>query len=162
MGHWCEEKEEEKKEVKIIIEKNKSLSLEDIIREEIQNVLDEACWSGYTQKGMKKKENRMVPNCVPLEENELEEKKKRKLTAKPSSETSLRDWFGRKGAKGKKGGWVDCNTCRKDKKTGKKTCKACGRSGGEKRAKYPSCRPTPAACGKRGKYGKKSKAGKKG
>ena len=152
--------------MKIIIEKNKSLSLEDIIREEIQNVLDEACWSGYTQKGMKKKGNRMVPNCVPLEENELEEKKKRKkkrkLTAKPSSETSLRDWFGRKGAKGKKGGWVDCNTCRKDKKTGKKTCKACGRSGGEKRSKYPSCRPTPAACGKRGKYGKKSKAGKKG
>jgi hypothetical protein len=92
----------------------------------------------------------------------LKEKKKRKLTAKPSSETSLRDWFGRKGAKGKKGGWVDCNTCRKDKKTGKKTCKACGRSGGEKRAKYPSCRPTPAACGKRGNYGKKSKAGKKG
>ena len=91
-----------------------------------------------------------------------ERKKKRKLTSKPSSETSLRDWFGRKGAKGSKSGWVDCNTCRKDKKTGKKTCSACGRSTGEKRAKYPSCRPTPAACGKRGKHGKKSKAGKKG
>ena len=75
----------------------------------------------------------------------LKEKKKRKLTAKPSSETSLRDWFGRKGAKGKKGGWVDCNTCRKDKKTGKKTCKACGRSGGEKRAKYPKCVPIAKA-----------------
>ena len=95
--------------------------------------------------------------------SELEEKKKRKKAGSESSkESSLRDWFKRKGAKGKKGGWVDCNTCRKDKKTGKKTCKACGRSGGEKRAKYPSCRPTPAACGKRGKYGKKSKAGKKG
>jgi len=92
----------------------------------------------------------------------VNEKKKRKLTKKPSSETSLRDWFGRKGAPGKKGGWVDCNTCRKDKKTGRKKCSPCGRSGGEKRAKYPSCRPTPAACGKRGKYGKKSKAGKKG
>ena len=88
--------------------------------------------------------------------------KKRKLTKKPSSETSLRDWFGRKGAPGKKGGWVDCNTCRKDKKTGRKKCSPCGRSGGEKRSKYPSCRPTPGACGKRGKYGKKSKAGKKG
>jgi len=88
--------------------------------------------------------------------------KKRKLTSKPSSETSLRDWFKRKGAKGKKGGWVDCNTCRKDKKTGRKKCSPCGRSGGEKRAKYPSCRPTPGACGKRGNYGKKSKAGKKG
>ena len=93
---------------------------------------------------------------------EKKRKKKRKLTAKPSSETSLRDWFGRKGAKGKKGGWVDCNTCRKDKKTGKKKCSACGRSSGEKRSKYPSCRPTPGACGKRGKWGKKSKKGKKG
>ena len=96
-----------------------------------------------------------------LEEEPIEEKK-RKLTKKPSSETSLRDWFGRKGAKGKKSGWVDCNTCRKDKKTGRKKCSACGRSSGEKRAKYPSCRPTPSACGDRGKYGKKSKAGKKG
>jgi len=89
-------------------------------------------------------------------------KKKRKLTSKPSSETNLGDWFKRKGAKGKKGGWVDCNTCRKDKKTGRKTCKACGRSSGEKRAKYPKCRPTPSACSKKGNYGKKSKAGKKG
>ena len=70
----------------------------------------------------------------------------------------LRKWFGRKGAKGSESGWVDCNTCRKDKKTGKKTCKACGRKKGEKRSKYPACRPTPAACGKRGKWGKKSKA----
>lgn len=99
-------------------------------------------------------------------ENYLKErKKKRKLTAKPSSETSLRDWFGRKGEKGKKGGWVDCNTCKTVRtKSGKKrkSCKACGRSGSEKRSKYPSCRPTPGACGKRGKHGKKSKAGKKG
>ena len=74
----------------------------------------------------------------------------------------LRKWFGRKGAPGKKKGWVDCNTCRKDKKTGKKKCSACGRSSGEKRSKYPSCRPTPSACGKRGKWGKKSKSGKSG
>ena len=24
-----------------------------------------ACWKSYVQKGMKKKGNRMVPNCVP-------------------------------------------------------------------------------------------------
>jgi len=58
----------------------------------------------------------------------------------------LKKWFGRKGAPGKKGGWVDCNTCRKDKKTGRKKCKPCGRSKGEKRSKYPRCRPTPAQC----------------
>jgi len=63
----------------------------------------------------------------------------RKL-GKPSSETNLGDWFKRKGAPGKKGGWVDCNTCRNGK------CKPCGRQEGEKRSKYPRCRPTPAQC----------------
>ena len=64
---------------------------------------------------------------------------------------TLRTWFKRKGAAGKTGGWVDCNTCRKDKKTGRKKCKPCGRQKGEKRAKYPSCRPTPSQCGDPGK-----------
>tara|TARA_R110002074_G_scaffold89173_1_gene196096 strand:+ start:6057 stop:7250 length:1194 start_codon:yes stop_codon:yes gene_type:complete len=68
------------------------------------------------------------------------DEKKRKLTKKPSSEKNLGDWFKRQGAPGKKGGWVDCNTCRKGK------CKACGRKKGEKRSKYPRCRPTPSAC----------------
>ena len=27
------------------------------------------CWDGYVKKGMKKKGNRMVPNCVPKNEN---------------------------------------------------------------------------------------------
>ena len=58
---------------------------------------------------------------------------------------SLHKWFKRRGAKGKEGGWVDCNTCRDGK------CKPCGRKEGEKRAKYPSCRPTPAQCKKKGK-----------
>jgi hypothetical protein len=29
--------------------------------------LDEACWTGYKQVGLKKKGKRMVPNCVPEE-----------------------------------------------------------------------------------------------
>lgn len=32
------------------------------------NYIDEACWSGYQQYGMKKKGNRQVPNCVPIKE----------------------------------------------------------------------------------------------
>jgi cytidyltransferase-like protein len=35
--------------------------------------IGEACWDGYTAKGMKKKGNKMVPNCVP-EKKYLEEK----------------------------------------------------------------------------------------
>jgi hypothetical protein len=82
---------------------------------------------------------------------------KRKLTQKPSSETSLKDWFGRKGAKGSQGGWVDCNA-----PDGKGGYKSCGRKKGEERTKYPACRPTPGACKKhkstKGKsWGKKSK-----
>lgn len=30
--------------------------------------LNEACWEGYTQVGMKDKGGRMVPNCVPVDE----------------------------------------------------------------------------------------------
>ena len=65
-----------------------------------------------------------------------------------NEDESLHKWFKRKGAPGKEGGWVDCNTCRNGK------CKPCGRKEGEKRAKYPSCRPTPAQCKTKGK-GKK-------
>jgi hypothetical protein len=31
--------------------------------------LREACWTGYTARGLKKKGNRMVPNCVPVKED---------------------------------------------------------------------------------------------
>ena len=86
--------------------------------------------------------------------SELEEKKKRKKAGSESSkESSLRDWFKRKGAKGSKGGWVDCNA-----PDGKGGYKSCGRSSGEKRKKYPACRPTPGACKERGRgksWGKK-------
>ena len=112
---------------------------------------------GFSQKahcaGRKKR------NEATLDEKKKKRKKRKKAGSESSKEGSLRDWFGRKGAPGKKGGWVDCNTCRKDKKTGRKKCKPCGRSKGEKRSKYPSCRPTPGACGERGRgksWGKKS------
>jgi hypothetical protein len=112
---------------------------------------------GFSQKahcaGRKKR------NEATLDEKKKKRKKRKKAGSESSKEGSLRDWFGRKGAPGKKGGWVDCNTCRKDKKTGRKKCKPCGRSKGEKRAKYPSCRPTPGACGEAGRgksWGKKS------
>jgi len=86
--------------------------------------------------------------------SELEEKKK-KAGTESSKESSLRDWFKRKGAKGSKGGWVDCNA-----PDGKGGYKSCGRSSGEKRKKYPSCRPTPGACKEKGRgksWGKKGR-----
>ena len=72
-----------------------------------------------------------------------------KIWKKLKEDESLRKWFSRKGASGSEGGWVDCNTCREV--DGKTKCKSCGRKEGEKRAKYPSCRPTPSACKQKGK-----------
>jgi len=97
-----------------------------------------------------------------LEGANLEEakKKRKKAGTESSKENNLRDWFKRKGAKGKKKGWVDCNA-----PDGKGGYKSCGRGSGEKRKKYPACRPTPGACKERGRgksWGKKSnKRGKK-
>ena len=93
-----------------------------------------------------------------LDEKKKKRKKRKKAGTESSKESSLRDWFKRKGGKGSSSGWVDCNTCRKGK------CKSCGRKSGEKRSKYPSCRPTPAACKERGRgksWGKKSARKKK-
>ena len=139
--------------------------LKQIIREELRAVLDERCQKGYkTHPTRKTKEmfGRTYRNCVKAEEGieleeeqELEEKKRKKAGTESSKESSLRDWFGRKGAKGKKKGWVACNA-----PDGKGGYKSCGRSDGEKRKKYPACRPTPSACKERGKgksWGKKAK-----
>jgi hypothetical protein len=63
---------------------------------------------------------------------------------------TLRTWFKRKGAPGKTGGWVDCNSpIRKDGEI--VGYKPCGRQKGEERSKYPSCRPTPGGCKDKGK-----------
>ena len=113
------------------------------------------CRQGKIWKGLSEEElNEMIDEEL---EAELEEKKKPDF--KKEKESGLHGWFSRQGGKGKSKGWVDCNTCRKDKKTGKKTCKSCGRKEGEKRSKYPSCRPKPSDCGSSGKgkdWGKKS------
>lgn len=80
-------------------------------------------------------------------------------TREASKEKSLHDWFARKGESGSRGGWVDCNS-----PDGNGGYKACGRSEGESRKKYPACRPTPGACKEKGKgdsWGKKSEEDKK-
>lgn len=156
--------------VAIALDMERRGKLKEIIREEVMFFLEEKkdrCYriakrkydvfpSAYASGAIVKCRQGKI--WKDLKEEELDEEKK-KAGTESSKESSLRDWFGRKGEKGKKGGWVDCNTCRKDKKTGRKKCKACGREEGEKRAKYPSCRPTPGACEEKGRgesWGKKA------
>ena len=63
-----------------------------------------------------------------------------------NEDESLHKWFNRQGAKGKERGWVDCNA-----PDGDGGYKSCGRKEGEKRSKYPACRPTAAQCKTKGK-----------
>jgi hypothetical protein len=117
------------------------------------------CRQGKIWKGLS--EEQLTEEILNIISEELEfflEKKKPDF--KKEKESGLHGWFSRKGGKGGSG-WVDCNTCRTDKETGKKTCKTCGRQEGEKRAKYPACRPKPSDCGSSGKgedWGKKSES----
>ena len=39
----------------------------------LKDLLTEACWKGYKQFGMKKKGKRQVPNCVPVDEEIVQE-----------------------------------------------------------------------------------------
>jgi hypothetical protein len=113
----------------------------------------ERCRQGDIWVGLKEADNPQAGKAAPYGSGYS--KLKDIIREILQEDESLRKWFKRSGAPGKKGGWVDCNTCREV--DGKTKCKACGREKGEKRSKYPSCRPTPAQCktpGKGTKWGK--------
>jgi hypothetical protein len=120
---------------------------------------------GAANWGNKSKKNESeeldLSSLIDEEIEDFLDEKKKKTDFSKEKKSGLHGWFSRAGGKGKSKGWVDCNTCKKGK-GGRKTCKSCGRKSGEKRAKYPHCRPTPSDCGTSKKSGKKSKAGKKG
>ena len=44
-----------------------------IVEKKLQKDSDDPCWDGYVQLGMKKKDGKEVPNCVPKESVELDE-----------------------------------------------------------------------------------------
>jgi hypothetical protein len=68
----------------------------------------ESCWKGYRQAGMKKKGDRMVPNCVPVSEAELEE--------------DLRKWFRQKWVRFGPDGKIRGDCARGSEKEGKPKC----------------------------------------
>lgn len=68
----------------------------------------EACWSGYQQQGMKKKGDRMVPNCVRMTEQELEE--------------DLRKWFKEKWVRFGPDGKIRGECGGRDDREGKPKC----------------------------------------
>lgn len=51
--------------------------------EKMQKEDNDPCWKGYRAYGMKKKRGKMVPNCVPVSEDSLDEAKKEKKKPEP-------------------------------------------------------------------------------
>lgn len=68
----------------------------------------ESCWQGYRQQGMKKKGDRMVPNCVAMTEADIEE--------------NLRDWFKEKWVRFGPDGKIRGDCARGSSKEGKPKC----------------------------------------
>lgn len=68
----------------------------------------EACWSTHRQVGMKKKGNRMVPNCVAKEDQDLEE--------------DLKKWFKEKWVRFGPDGKIRGDCARGSSKEGKPKC----------------------------------------
>ena len=109
---------------------------------ELKNIAEK--YGGYLSHEATKEETRRIGKLLGYKKEDIDSYVNKRYKSLNEKE-SLNKWFKRQGAPGKTGGWVDCNTCRDGK------CKPCGRAKGEKRAKYPSCQPTPSACKRPGK-----------
>lgn len=68
----------------------------------------EACWTGYRQAGMKSKGDRIVPNCVPVSEQQMEE--------------DLKKWFKEKWVRFNPQGKIMGPCARGSSKEGKPKC----------------------------------------
>lgn len=109
------------------------------------------CRQGKIWKDIKEEDLGKLGDYKNMTDEQIDEAAKKTDFSK-EKKSGLHGWFSRRGGEGSQG-WVDCNTCRDGK------CKPCGRKEGEKRSKYPSCRPTPGACKSKGRgksWGKKS------
>lgn len=102
------------------------------------------CRKGDIWKDIKEADNPQAGKAAPYGSGYA--KVKQAVQELLKEDETLHKWFSRKGAKGKSKGWVDCNA-----PDGKGGYKSCGRQEGEKRLKYPACRPTAAQCKTKGK-----------
>jgi len=152
-------------------EKRKEASKEktESLKEEQNNQLNERCWKGYTQKGMKTMFGKKYPNCVKINKEQIESEEfeiieenmsnqefHHALLLEKIQQIELDEEFiveGKKKAykpnfsKEKEQGlhgWF----ARNDGK-GWINCRTggpCGRDNADKGGKYPACRPTKAQC----------------
>jgi hypothetical protein len=111
--------------------------------EELKSIAEK--YDGYLSYKATEEDTRRIGELLGYKKEDIDSYINKRYGSLDEKKESLNKWFKLKGAPGKTGGWVDCNTCRNGK------CKPCGRAKGETRAKYPSCQPTPSACKRPGK-----------
>jgi hypothetical protein len=84
------------------------MKLEDIIKLRLNNYevtypkkklqdegLEGSCWEGYEPIGMKEKDGKMVPNCVPIKENQSKVKKEGFPIPSPSGDEDEQKYVSR-------------------------------------------------------------------
>ncbi len=87
----------------------------------ITEIITEKCWDGYSQLGMKKKGNRMVPNCVKKEDIDFCVNCGELVFAESLNE-DLKKWFKQKWVRFGPDGKIRGDCARGSSKEGKPKC----------------------------------------
>lgn len=75
---------------KLTLAKDYMQTISDYLCAEMKEDIDEACWKGYVQLGMKEKDGKVVPNCIPTS------KVPRKAKIKSEDVNESSDYFRRR------------------------------------------------------------------
>jgi hypothetical protein len=87
----------------------------------ITEIITEKCWDGYRQQGMKKKRDRMVPNCVKKEDIDICVNCG-DLVFNESMNENLKKWFKQKWVRFGPDGKIRGDCARGSSKEGKPKC----------------------------------------
>ena len=87
----------------------------------ITEIITEKCWNGYRQQGMKKKRDRMVPNCVKKEDIDICVNCGN-LVFNESMNENLKKWFKQKWVRFGPDGKIRGDCARGSSKEGKPKC----------------------------------------
>ncbi len=121
----------------------------------ITEIITEKCWDGYSQQGMKKKGDRMVPNCVKKEDIDICVNCGY-LVFNESMNENLKKWFKQKWVRFGPDGKIRGDCARGSSKEGKPKClprskahalgkKGRARAGARKRRQDPNANRKGAA-----------------
>lgn len=121
--------------------------LDEILSEGLKNPKDNPCWKGYHPVGTKEKGGRTVPNCVPTNEDELDEdwqKANKKDKTDGMSQKAVNAYRREHpGSKLKTAVTKDPSKLKKGSKDANRRSSYCSRSAGQQKMHNINCTKTP-------------------